>query len=82
MDISEACKTVRQCNDAFVMRKAPAVPQSAVVVATQAIKVFLERARCDGKLIHELDIADNLLYTPEGIRWVMPFVISAEGMLA
>ncbi len=42
----------------------------------------LELARTDGKLIHELEIADHLLGTPSGIRWVMPFVTRAQEILA
>ncbi len=81
MDIVEACKTVRECNDAFVMRNVPAISQSALAIATQTVKAYLERARGDGKPIHELEIAGNLLYTPEGMQWAMPFVLSAESIL-
>jgi hypothetical protein len=40
----------------------------------------LEREKAEGKPIRELEIAEHLLMTREGIRWVMPFVLSAELM--
>ena len=82
MEILEACKMLRQCNERFCMRQEPAIGSHEASMAVQALKSFLERARADGKPIQELDIAESLLFTPEGLRWVMPFVISAEGMLA
>jgi len=41
-----------------------------------------QREKADGKPIHELEIAENLLTTCKGIRWVMPFELSAESMEA
>jgi hypothetical protein len=82
MEILEACKTLRHCNERFCMLQEPAVGSLEASMAVQALKSFLETVRADGKPIQELDIAEALLFTPEGMRWVMPFVISAEGMLA
>jgi len=82
MDIATSCSTIRQCNECFVMRKASTVDATGAASAVQVLKQFLERARADGRPIRELDIAEHLLWTEEGMRWVMPFVFSAEAMLA
>ena len=82
MEIVEACKALRQCNERFCMKQEPTIDSLDASMAVQALKFFLERVRADGKPIQELDIAEALLFTPEGLRWVMPIVISAEGMLA
>lgn len=82
MDIATACSAIRQCNDAFVMQRNPTIDAKAAALSVATLKQFLERVRADGKPIRELDIAEVLLWTPEGMRWVMPFVTSAEGMLA
>ncbi len=82
MDITTACRALRQCNDAFVMHKKPTVDAKAAALSVATLKEYLERTRADGKPIRELDVTEDLLWTPEGIRWVMPFVFSAEGMLA
>jgi hypothetical protein len=50
--------------------------------AVTVLKRYLENAKCDGKPIHELAISEHLLMTREGVRWVMPFVLSAESMEA
>ena len=55
---------------------------AVVASAVGVVKAYLQRVRADGKSIHELDIPEHLAFTPEGMRWVMPSVISAEGMLA
>ena len=82
MDIHQACHTLRHCNESFAMRRQPALSDADAIAAVQAVKHFLERAKADGKAIRELEIAPPLLFTREGLRWVMPFVISAEAMLA
>jgi alcohol dehydrogenase class IV len=82
MDILQACRTLRHCNEAFAMRQNPSLSDGDAVRAVQSLKHFLERARADGKPIPELEIAPPLLYTREGMQWVMPFVLSAEAMLA
>jgi hypothetical protein len=82
MDITTACSAIRQCNDSFVMRKKPTVDAKAAALSVATLKQFLERVRADGKPIRELDIEEGLLWTPEGMQSVMPFVISAESMLA
>lgn len=40
----------------------------------------MEREKAEGKPIRELEIAEHRLMTREGIRWVMPFVLSAGSM--
>ncbi len=82
MDIVEACKTIRECNSALSSGQPITVSETELGDAVGTIKRFLELARTDGKLIHELDLADYFLRTPEGIRWVMPFVSSAQEILA
>ncbi len=82
MDISQACKTLRDCNDRFCLRQEPSIASFEAIVAVGELKSYLEGVRADGKPIRELAIAEHLLFTPEGMRWIMPFVISAEGMLA
>ena len=82
MEIFAACETLRICNELFCKRQKPSISGFEAVEAVRVLKAYLERARADGKPIRELDIAETLLFTPEGMRWVMPFVISAEGMLA
>ncbi len=82
MDIATACSAIRQCNDSFVRSKKPTVDAKAAALSVVTLKQYLERVRADGKPIRELDIEEDLLWTAEGMRWVMPFVISAEGMLA
>ena len=75
MDIVEACKTIRDCNDCFSSGLLLPVSEGDLGRAVGSLKRFLELAR--GTLIHELDIADYLLCTPQGVRWVLPFVLSA-----
>lgn len=82
MDIHQACHTLRHCNEAFAMRRQPSLGDTDAAAAVLALKHYLERAKSDGKPIRELEIAPALLYTGEGMRWVMPFVLSAEAMLA
>ncbi len=82
MDIHQACHTLRHCNEAFALQRQPALGEADAVAAVAALKQFLERVKADGKPIRELEIAPPLLFTREGLRWVMPFVISAEAMLA
>ena len=82
MDIVDACNTIRHCNSAFIAGLPITVSDAELGEAVGAVKRFLELARTDGKLIHELEIADHLLGTPSGIRWVMPFVTRAQEILA
>ena len=82
MDITEACGTIRRCNDALGLRHPLPTSEAELGHAVRTLKVFLERAKADGKSICELEVADYLLCTAEGMRWVMPFLLSAEGMLA
>ena len=82
MDIAEACKTVHAWNDRLSCDPAawsdPGILQGAVA----EVKRYLENARGDGKPIQELRIAEHLLTTREGLRWVMPFVLSVEAIEA
>jgi hypothetical protein len=82
MDIVSACKSIRNCNDAFDSGKPVTVTEEQIGEAVGALKRYLELARGDGKLIRELEVANHLLLTREGMRWVMPFVLSAVAMLA
>ena len=58
------------------MRAAPGCLPGAV----QEVKRYLEKENGDGQSITELEIAEHLLMTREGVRWVMPFVMSAESL--
>ena len=80
MEISEACKTVHQWHDVFTPGSTAALRPGSLPAAVATLKDYLERAKADGKAIHELQIADHLLMTREGVQWVMPFVLSAESM--
>ena len=83
MEIAAACEVIRQCNVGFVYgRPLPEARNKGVVEALGLLKKFLETARADGESIHELEIADNLLCTASGMKWVMPFVQSAEAIEA
>ena len=82
MDIVEACAAIRYCDAAINSGQQIPFSQAELCEAVGAIKRFLELARTDGKLIHELEIADYLLRTPQGVRWIMPFVTSAQEVLA
>ena len=82
MDIAKACRTLRQCNDSYVLGSAMPGTCSEVAEAVRVLNAFLERARGDGKPIRELGLADALLCTPDGMRLVMPFVFSAESIAA
>jgi hypothetical protein len=78
VDIVEACKTVREWDELFASgwtgRNAPCALQDAVV----ELRRYFETARGDGEPIRELKLAKHLLMTREGVRRVMPFVLSAE----
>jgi hypothetical protein len=82
IEIQAACKLIRQWNDAFVAQKGPDLPSASLVEAVADLKRYLELKKGDGKPIRELEVAEHLLVTREGVRWVMPFVISAESMEA
>ena len=78
MDIGRACKTVRLWDDLFVTGRTAAVQPENLGLAVAEVKRYLETARADGKPIRELEIPDHILLTPEGVHFVMPFVVSAE----
>ena len=82
MEIADACKAILYCNDALSQGESLIRCEPEIALSVKTITTFLERVRNDGKPIAELDIPDHLLCTPEGIRWVMPFVLSVEAMLA
>jgi hypothetical protein len=82
MDIVEACAAIRDSARAVNSGQRIPLSDAELCEAVFGIKRFLELARMDGQLIHELEIADYLLCTPQGIRWVMPFVTRAEEVLA
>jgi len=58
-------------------RRQPTVGEAEVAPPVQTLKGYLERVGADAKAIHELEIGEHLLCTSEGVRWVMPQVISA-----
>ena len=78
IEIQAACKLIRQWNDAFVALESPHLPATGLVEAVADLKRYLELKKGGGKPIRELEVAEHLLATREGVRWVMPFVISAE----
>ena len=82
MDIAEACRTVHQWQDVFEPGATVSCVPKSLSEAVTVLKRYLEYAKCDGKPIHELAVSENLLMTREGVRWVMPFVLSAESMEA
>ncbi len=82
MDIAEACRTVHQWQEVFAPGGAVTGVPKNLSEAVTVLKRYLEAAKCDGKPIHELAISEHLLMTREGVRWVMPFVLSAESMEA
>jgi hypothetical protein len=82
MDIAEACRTVHQWQEVFAPGSAVSVVPKNLFEAVAVLKGYLEKAKCDGKPIHELAISEHLLMTREGVKWVMPFVLSAESMEA
>ncbi len=82
MDISDACKTVHRWNDLLEPGSRGGSVPGGLPEAVAIIKAYLEREKADGKPIQELVVADHLLMTRQGIRWVMPFVLSAESMEA
>ncbi len=82
MDIATACKTVHDWADVFYPDGKPHSTPASLVDAVAVIKAYLEREKADGKPITELEIVQHMLMTREGIRWVMPFAISAESMEA
>lgn len=82
MEVQEACKLIRHWNESFLSRTDLTPQAHGLVEAVAALKRYLEREKCDGKPIHELDVAEHLLATREGIHGIMPFVLSAESMEA
>ena len=79
MQIAQACKIIRNCNEAMVSYAVPP-PCAEVPLALVTLKQYLEAVRADGKPIDELLISESVLLTPQGMRWVMPFVTSAEAI--
>lgn len=80
MNISDACKTIRAWNDVFMdTATQPRVPGDLHDAAAE-LKRYLEGTNGDGKPIAELQIAEHLLATRAGLKWVMPFVLSAESI--
>ena len=80
MDIAYACKTIRAWNDLLNPDATRRSVPGALPEAVAELKRYLERARSDGKPILELSIPEPFLTSPEGVRRVMPFVLSAESM--
>jgi len=78
MNISDACKTIRAWNDVFTHTATERSVPGDLHDAAAELKRYLEEANGDGKPIAELQIAEHLLATRVGLKWVMPFVLSAE----
>jgi len=78
VDIGYACKTIRAWNDLLT----PGVPSRAVPgglpEAVAELKRYLEVNQGDGRPISDLDIPEQFLASPEALRRVMPFVVTAE----
>ena len=79
MDILDACQTVRAWAEVFSSVQTHSTPSNRPQ-AVAVVKAYLEREKADGKAICELEIGEHLLMTREGMRWVLPFVLSAESM--
>jgi hypothetical protein len=82
LDISSACKTVRAWGDLLRRDAEGRREPESLSSAVGEIRRYLELAVADGRPLVELAVGEHLLSTPEGIRWVMPFVLSAEGIEA
>ena len=82
MNIAEACRTIHQWQEVFAPGAVDSSVPKSLVDAVETLKGYLEREKADGKPIAELAISEHLLMTREGVRWVMPFVLSAECMEA
>jgi len=80
MNVAEACRIVHQWQELFSPSASGRSVPGNLVDAVAVIKAYLEGERADGKAIGELEIAEALLMTRQGVRWVMPFVLSAEAM--
>jgi hypothetical protein len=81
MNIAEACKVIRRCNESIQSYSA-SIDCERVPLAVSTLKTYLETARADGKSIDELLISESMLLTPQGMRWVMSFATAAEAMEA
>lgn len=82
MDITQACKTIRHCNDRYCSRLTPTVDNADALEAVLTLQRYLQQVRGDGKTIHELQLEERFLCSPQGMRSVMPFLLSAESLLA
>ena len=82
MNIEDACKTVHRWRELMEPGSSGRSVPGGLSEAVAQIKLYLEREKADGKPIEELQIAEEVLTTRQGIRWVMPFVLSAESMEA
>lgn len=80
MTIDDACKAVRQWADLVCPGANGRGVPASLSESVATIKAYLEREKAAGKPIRERVIADHLLMTRQGVRWVMPFVLSAESM--
>lgn len=80
MNIAEACKTVRLWLELFLTKATSQKHPGELVEFVAVVKAYLEREKVDGKPIRELEISEHLLAPREGVRWVMPFALSAESI--
>ncbi len=82
MNIGDACKIIRQWDDLFVTGRTAPVQPKQLVLAVAEVKRYLESTRQHRMSIRELAIAEHILWTPEGVRQTMPFVLQAEALEA
>lgn len=80
MDIRTACRTVCQWRDLLSLAPTAQPSPASLSEAVAVIKAYLEHAR--EQQIRELEISDEMLMTRQGVRWVMPFALSAESIEA
>lgn len=78
MNIAQACCTVHQWRMLLSPGASVQSTPGNLVVAVAELKRILEQERGDGQSIRELEITEAHLMTRQGVRWVMPFVLSAE----
>lgn len=80
MTIDDACKTVHRWAELLQPGSRGGSVPGGLHEAVATIKAYLEREKADGKPIREPELTEDQLMSREGIRWVMPFVLSAESM--
>ena len=67
VNIADACKTVHQWQELFEPGASGRRVPGNLIEAVAAIKAYLEREKADGEPIGELEVAEYLLMTREGV---------------